>query len=90
MGRIVDRLLIHKCLQSADALHVARISIAVNGNNRAGLWRNGCLEIFSGSRFIVSISMSTNTGRMLFHSNECAVATKEYGVVITSPVILNV
>ena len=31
--------------------------------------------------------MSTNTGLMLFHSSACAVATKEYGVlVITSPV----
>ncbi len=32
-------------------------------------------------------SMSTNTGVMPFHSSECAVATNEYGVVMTSPVM---
>ena len=32
-------------------------------------------------------SMSTNTGLMPFQSSACAVATKEYGVVITSPVM---
>jgi hypothetical protein len=31
--------------------------------------------------------MSTNTGLMPFHSSECAPATKENGVVITSPVM---
>ena len=44
-------------------------------------------SICSGSRFSVSGSMSTNTGLMPFHSSECAVATKEYGVVMTSPVM---
>ena len=33
--------------------------------------------------------MSTNTGLISFHSNECDVATNEYGVVITSPLIRN-
>ena len=41
----------------------------------------------AGSRFKVCGSMSTNTGLMPFHSRECAVATNEYGVVITSPVM---
>ena len=31
----------------------------------------------SGSRFSVCGSTSANTGRMPFHINECAVATKE-------------
>ena len=31
--------------------------------------------------------MSTNTGLMPFQSNEWAVATNEYGVVMTSPVM---
>lgn len=32
-------------------------------------------------------SMSANTGLMPFHNKECEVATNEYGVVITSPVM---
>jgi len=44
-------------------------------------------SIFSGSRLNVSGWMSTNTGLMPFHSRECAVATKENGVVMTSPEI---
>ncbi|MOA49369.1 hypothetical protein D3C78_1722400 [compost metagenome] len=41
----------------------------------------------AGSRLQVTGSISTNTGLRPFHSTECVVATKEYGVVITSPVI---
>ena len=44
-------------------------------------------SIFSGSRLSVLGSMSTKTGLIPFHSKECDVATNEYGVVITSPVI---
>jgi hypothetical protein len=40
-----------------------------------------------GSRFSVTGSMSTNTGWMPFHSSECAPATNENGVVMTSPVM---
>ena len=46
-------------------------------------------SIFAGSRLSVFGSTSTNTGFMPFHNNECEVATNEYGVVITSPVIRN-
>ena len=44
-------------------------------------------SILSGSRLQVTGSMSTNTGLMPFNHNECVVATKLKGVVITSPVI---
>ena len=46
-------------------------------------------SIFSGSRFSVTGSTSANTGFIPFHSRECDVATKEYGVVMTSPVTRN-
>ena len=42
-------------------------------------------SILFGSMLNVFGSMSTNTGLMLFHHNEWVVATKLYGVVITSP-----
>ena len=38
-----------------------------------------------GSIFPVAGSMSTNTGFMPFHQSACGVATKLYGVVMTSP-----
>ena len=43
--------------------------------------------IRSGSRFRVSGSMSTKIGLIPFQSRQCEVATKEYGVVMTSPVM---
>ena len=46
-------------------------------------------SILAGSKLRVRGSMSANTGLMPFHSNDCAVATKDYGVVMTSPVIRN-
>src|SRR5690554_5176564 len=46
-------------------------------------------SILSGSILPNFDSMSTNTGFILFHHRLCVVATKLYGVVITSPVILN-
>jgi hypothetical protein len=45
------------------------------------------VSIFLGAILKVPGSISTNMGMMPFHSGECAVATKEYGDVITSPVI---
>ena len=42
-------------------------------------------SIFAGSMLSVTGSTSTNTGLMPFHISECAVATNEYGVVMTSP-----
>ena len=50
------------------------------------LRRDGGLDR-RGSRFRVTGSISANTGLMPFHSSECDVATKEYGVVMTSPVM---
>ncbi len=44
-------------------------------------------SILSGSMFPVNGSTSTKTGLMPFHQRACVVATKLYGVVITSPVI---
>ncbi len=44
-------------------------------------------SIFAGSMFRVTGSTSTKTGLMPFHISECAVATNEYGVVMTSPVM---
>ncbi|MNR41985.1 hypothetical protein D3C85_1604520 [compost metagenome] len=44
-------------------------------------------SIRAGSRFNVRGSTSAKTGLMPFHSSECEVATNEYGVVMTSPVI---
>ena len=44
-------------------------------------------SIFSGSILPVFSSTSTKTGLRPFHQMECVVATKLYGVVITSPVI---
>ena len=44
-------------------------------------------SILAGSRLSVTGSTSTNTGLMPFQSSEWAVATNEYGVVITSPVM---
>ena len=44
-------------------------------------------SIRAGSRLKVTGSTSTNTGLMPFHSSEWPVATNEYGVVITSPVM---
>lgn len=46
-------------------------------------------SILLGSIQPVLGSMSTNTGLMPFHHRVCVVATKLYGVVITSPVICN-
>ncbi len=43
----------------------------------------------AGSRLQVLGSISTNTGERLFQSSEWEVATNEYGVVMTSPVIRN-
>ena len=45
-------------------------------------------SIFAGSKLHVAGSISTNTGFIPFHHKECVVATKLYGVVITSPVTL--
>src|SRR5471032_3098267 len=39
----------------------------------------------AGSMLSVTGATSTKTGLMPFHISECAVATNEYGVVITSP-----
>ncbi|MNH40802.1 hypothetical protein D3C79_1021750 [compost metagenome] len=49
------------------------------------VWSVMAASMRAGSRFRVCGSISTNTGVRLFHSSEWAVATKEYGVVITSP-----
>ena len=43
-------------------------------------------SMLSGSRLQVCGSISAKTGFRPFHSTECAVAAKEYGVVMTSPV----
>ena len=44
-------------------------------------------SIRAGSRFRLPGSTSANTGVMPFQSSEWAVATNEYGVVMTSPVM---
>ena len=44
----------------------------------AVVWGVITASILAGSRFMVARLISTNTGRILFQSNECAVATKEY------------
>jgi len=46
-------------------------------------------SILDGPILPVSGSMSTKNGFMPFHYSACVIATKLYGVVITSPVILN-
>ena len=46
-------------------------------------------SILSGSMLNEIGSISTKTGRMLFQSSEWAVATNEYGVVMTSPLTRN-
>ena len=44
-------------------------------------------SILAGSMLSVIGSISTNTGLIAFHNREWAVATNEYGVVMTSPVM---
>ncbi len=62
-------------------------AVAVHRHDGGGLRRDGRLDLRRDRGCSVSGSMSTNTGLMPFHSSECAVATNEYGVVITSPVM---
>ena len=47
------------------------------------------LSILLTSKLPCTGSMSQKTGFMLFQCSACVVATKEQGVVITSPLILN-
>ncbi len=49
----------------------------------------GVIAASMRAAFMLSVtgSTSTKTGLMPFHISECAVATNEYGVVMTSPVI---
>jgi hypothetical protein len=61
------------------------MAIAVQRHDRSGLRRDGGLDLVGVDVEGVARSTSTKTGLMPFHSSECAVATKEYGVVNTSP-----
>ena len=55
----------------------------------AVVWGVIAASILLGSMQPVFLSISTNTGLMPFHHKAWVVATKLYGVVITSPVILS-
>lgn len=69
-----------------NSLCVARLAVDMHRHDSRSLRRDGSLYL---GRTILPVagSMSTNTGLQPFHQMLCVVATKLYGVVITSPVM---